>query len=393
VDDQRDVEIIFNPLDVEVIRDPYPSYRLLRQRDPVHWHEQLRSWILTRYADCQSVLKAPNIFAADFRRIGEPTPFELLSIQTLDPPDHTSLREFLSDCFRSQDLAGLESVTTERVKRMLGDLATHESFDFITEFADPLSLSTITTLLGVEPPTTDEMFSQLNDDLDRSMDSGLAPDAQEAGRLARAHFNALVETWLDSNPKKGMVGYIAVHCHRANVSTDVLINSVRAFFHAGFEVPSRFLGNMVLALLREPGAIEYLSDPGLLDSGLDELVRYAGPVQALSRACTQDTELGGRRIARGDTVVALIGAANRDPLQFNDPDRLILDRTPNAHLGFGKGIHSCLGFRVGLMQARATIAALVESYPKLRLVGDPVPRNNATLRGLKHLPIVIEKAH
>jgi cytochrome P450 len=380
---------IFNPLDPETIRDPYSAYRRLREADPVYWHEQLQSWTLTGYADCQFVLKNPEIFAADFRRIGEPTPAELLSIQTLDPPDHTPLRDFLGNCFRSQHLESLESITRERVEGRLADLAKRPSFDFITELADPLALATITTFLGVEPPANDETFSRLNDELDRSMDSGLAPEAQEAGRRAREHFNALVELWLAGNPDEGMLGYAVAHGHDADLAADVLVNSVRAFFHAGFEVPSRFLGNLVLALISQPGAIDHLRLVDSLDTALDELVRYAGPVHALSRACVQDTDLGGKRIARGDIVVALIGAANRDPLQFNGPDQLVLDRAPNAHLGFGRGVHSCLGFRVGLIQARATIDALVHRYPGLHVVSEPVLRKNATLRGLAHLPVAV----
>ena len=384
--------MLFNPLDPESVRDPYPMYRRLRETEPVYWHEDLRSWVLSRYAECQFVLSNPDLFTVDFRRVGIPTPPELLSIQTWDPPSHTPLRAFLASGFHEKDLAALQSLTNQRAEQMLARLAEREVFDFVTEFADPLALATITTFLGVEPPASDESFARLNDDLDRSMDSGLATDAgeaEQAGLRARAHFNVLANSWLDRNSQQGLIGYVSANSDSVDVPRDVLVNSLRAFFHAGFEVPSRFLGNAMLALLRRPGAISDLRLADSLEPALQELVRYSGPVHALSRACTEDTEVGGKQIARGQIVTALIGAANRDPAQFSAPDELVLNRKPNPHLGFGRGIHSCLGFPVGLIEARSTFSTIARSYPRVRLAGNPVPRRNATLRGLASLPLAL----
>lgn len=383
-------DALFNPLDADSVNDPYPMYRRLRETEPVYWHKQLKSWVLSGYECCQFVLSKPDIFTTDFRQIGLPAAPELLSIQTMDPPAHTPLRNFLANGFRDKDLAELQTLTVERAEQMLSALARRQEFDFVTELADPLALATITSFLGVEPPRCDETFARLNDDLDRSMDSGLATDAEEAGLRARAHFNAVVRSWLDSRPKRGLLGYVVANSERLEVPRDIVVNSLRAFFHAGFEVPSRFLGNAMLALLGKPGAIDQLRHTESLDPALQELVRYCGPVHALSRACTCDHELGGKRIARGDIVIALIAAANRDPLQFSAPDELILNRAPNPHLGFGRGVHSCLGFPVGLIEARAIFSTIVQGYPNVRLAGSTVQRHNATLRGLAKLPVALQ---
>lgn len=380
---------LFNPLDPEVLKDPYPVYRRLRERHPVYWHEQLHCWVLTRYADCASVLRDSNIFANDFRRIGIPTPPPLLSLQTLDPPEQTPLRNFAVSALRAQDFPALERDAAATAERLLEEAASRDAIDFVHDFADPFTLDTISRLLGVEPPETGETWARLNDDLDRSMDAGLVPGSEEAGLEARAVFSAFVAGWLAAGPKSGIVRYILDNRDGAEVSDEVLINSVRAFWHAGFEVPSRFLGNAMLALLSYPGALAAFRRAESLDQAVEELVRYAGPVQAVSRACTQEVRLNGQRIRKGDIVIVFIAAANRDPEQFDDPDELVLSRRATPNLGFGKGAHSCLGLQVARMEARVVISTFLRLHPDLRLAGEPVPRANATLRGLASLPVAL----
>jgi cytochrome P450 len=384
----RQVDGFFNPLDPEVIRDPYPSYRRLREHRPVYWHEQLQSWVLTRFAECQFVLRNSGLFASDWRRIGLPTPPPLLSLQTLDPPQQTPLRHLGLNALRAQDMASLEQDAQDRVQQMFRELAQRASFDFITDFADRFTLGTIATLLGIEPPEWDERWVRLNNELDHSMDSGLDPDAEQPGLAARSWFSDLVAGWLDSRPKRAVLGYIMANSEQAGVSREVLVNSVRAFFHAGFEVPSRFLGCAMLTLLQHPEALEQLRRMQRIEPAVEELVRHVGPVHAVSRACTSDVELGGQQIKRGQIVIVLIAAANRDPEQFEYPEELILDRDPNPHMGFGRGSHSCLGSHVARMQGRVVISGLLRQKAP-RLAGEPVYRPNATLRGLSRLPMTL----
>jgi cytochrome P450 len=379
----------FNPLSPEVVADPYPTYRRLREHDPVYRHEQLQSWVLTRFAECQDVLRDSARFTADFRKVGVPTPPTLLSLQTIDPPEQTPLRHLGLDTMRAQDLSTLEGVLTDRARVLLTELAERDEFDFVADFTDRFTLEAITTLAGVPAPAVDEEFHRLNKALDHSMDAGFDPAAEEPGIKARAHFNALVESWLDDPPAGGVIAYLAAHESEGGVPREVLVNSVRAFFHAGFEVPSRFLGNAMAALLRHPAAYAQLRTGAPVEPAVEELVRFAGPVHALSRACTEDSKVDGRLIRRGDVVIALIGAADRDPAQFADPDTILVDRDPNPHLGFGRGTHSCLGAMVGRAETRAVLRALVHDLPALRPTGDPQPRPNATLRGLYHLPVTV----
>ncbi|MGW0707235.1 cytochrome P450 [Streptomyces sp. NPDC002643] len=380
---------LFDPLSSDMIADPYPGYRRLREHAPVYWHEQLGSWLLTRFADCQTVLRDAERFAADFRRVGIPTPDTLLSLQTLDPPEQTPLRHLGLNTLRAMDVEGFAAELAVRAVAELSALAERGEFDFVRDFSDAFTLTAMTTLLNVPGPAEDETFHRLNADLDRSMDSGLDPDAEAAGIRARSRFNALVESWLANPPKEGVIAYLVEHEAEGGVPREVLVNSVRAFFHAGFEVPSRFLSNAVAALLDQPDAFAALRRGAPMGPAVEELIRFGGPVHALSRACTEDTVIGGTTIRRGEIVVALIGAADRDPEQFPDPDVIRLDRDPNPHLGFGRGSHSCLGSMIGRAEATAVLSAVVRHLPSLRRNGPPVPRPHATLRGYRSLPVTV----
>lgn len=377
----------FDPLDPNVIADPFPAYRRLRLADPVHWHEQLNSWVLTRYNDCAAVLGNSEVFANDFRRVGVPTPPPLLSLQTLDPPEQNPLRQFAKEAVQSQNLKALEQDAISRAEALFDVLADRESFDFVSEFADPFTLGTICKLVGVAVPSQDQKWAKLNDDLDRSMDNELAPETEEAGIEARAAFSALVDGWLDNSPRDGLLAYIAQHLGEAGAPRDVVVNSLRAFWHAGFEVPSRFLANVISTLIQDEDARRSLREFDNFGTALEELVRYCGPVHALSRACTKDIALGEKTIRRGDVVITLIAAANRDPQQFDNPEELRWGRAPNQHLGFGKGAHACMGANVARIEGRVVIPRMLERFPSLRSAGNPVKRPVATVRGPARLPV------
>ncbi|MEV2271496.1 cytochrome P450 [Nonomuraea africana] len=376
---------LFNPLDPKVIRDPYPTYRRLRETDPVYWHEQLGAWILTRHADCTHALKNPDLFTTDFRKVGVPTPGPLLSLQTLDPPDQTPLRHFAIDAMRAQDFGELERDAWQRAEALLHELRSRGTFDFVHDFATPFTLGTISRLVGMPPPEADEEWRRRNDQLHRSMDAGLDPDSEEAGLAAREAFSDYVARWLAGEPTQGISAYVADNRSQLDYSDEVLCNSLRAFWHAGFEVPARFLGNAVTTLLRHPELLEATLED--VDTAVEELVRFSGPVHVVSRMCTKNTELGGREISRGDLVVTVLAAANRDPERFDRPEELDLTRHPNPHLGFGRGTHSCLGNAVARIEGRVVLTTLFRAYPDVRLAGELQWWENATLRGLSQMPV------
>ncbi|MFG3344260.1 cytochrome P450 [Streptomyces sp. NPDC048018] len=370
-----------------ILPDPYPAYAALRESTPLFWHEPLGSWVLTRHADCLAVLTDSTRFASDWRRAGEDVPAPLLSVQTLDPPEHTAIRHLLLDGFRAQDRHALHERLDHEVKELLGDLAARPSFDLVGELAEPLALRFVTAFLGVPAPEPD-WFVPMSRTVVDGMDAGLWPEKHEPAVAARAVLAAYAGGWLADPPPTGLIAYVAAHADDSGVDPAVLRNSLRAVLHAGYESASRLLGNAARALLTTPGALAAFRAAGPA-TAVDELVRIDAPVQADARVCVTDTELGGVTIRAGDPVTLLLGAANHDPLRFAHPTELRLDRAPNPHLGFGRGAHACLGASMAIRLAGSVLGTLATDHPGARAVAEPHHRRNLTLRGLDRFEVTL----
>jgi cytochrome P450 len=374
-------------LDPDVLRDPYPAYRRLREHAPVAWDADISAWVVTGYRECATVLRDTESFCSDWRRLDEPTPRSMLSIQSLDPPEHTAIRRLMLEAFRALDGDGLRRAISDGVHDLLGDAAGRASFDFVSEFAEPLALRTVTHLLGVPAPEQ-AWFVPVSHTVVDAMDASLRPECYEPGVAARAELAALAGTWLDAPAADGVLAHAAASGARPGIDRDILLNTLRTVLHAGFESGSRFLAAGLLALLRTPQGLRSATDA----PAAGELARYAGPVQADSRGCVRDATLAGQPISKGQVVTLLIGAANRDPRAFDQPESLRLDRLPNHHLGFGRGAHACLGTALALQLAEVTFTVLGQRYPEARLAAEPQFRPNATLRGLERLEVTLRPA-
>ena len=371
----------------DVLANPYPAYAWLREHTPVFWYEPLASWVLTRHADCVEVLRDNVRFGADWRRIGEEAPPHAVSIQTLDPPEHTAIRRLLMDAIRGQEDAVTTRSIAHHTASLLDRLRARSSFDFVTEFAEPLALSTIAAYLGVpEPDRT--WFVPVSNAIADGMDAGLWPERAAAATAGRIRLAELVDGWLTTPPAAGVVARVAGLHRSGGVDRDVVANTLRVLVHAGYASASKLLSLAAAALLAEPGELARwaTADPAL---AVEELVRHVSPVQAMARACVIDTRLGDTAIRAGHAVTLLLGAANRDPDRFAEPDALRFDRRANPHLGFGRGSHSCLGSPLAVAQTKAVFTALARDHPAAHLTGPPTYRTNLTLRGLERLPVAL----
>ncbi|MFJ9841757.1 cytochrome P450 [Kitasatospora sp. NPDC101155] len=380
---------MYNPLDPATLEDPYPVLAALREATPVFWHEGMRSWTLTRYTDCVAVLRDHQRFARDRRRTGALVPEPSLSVQSLDPPDQALVRSLFMNALRAQDLRAIE----ERGRRLLAarfeELTGEGPFDVMVEIAAPLALAVISDLLGVEQPDL-HSFAEISDRIMRSMDAGLDPSLAEPGQVARQQLTALVESWFTVSSRPGLLAHVRQHADPAGgADLDLFVrNTARVMFQGGYSTMVAALGNAVHTLLRYPDALEQMADPNLLRSGVDELVRFDGPVQGTSRIATEDCEIGGTAVRAGETVLALFAAANHDPEHFPKPDQLVLDRAPNRHLGFGWGTHSCIGTVPAQAALRVLVHALLDHPARLRAAGAPVRRRTATMRVFDRFPVV-----
>jgi cytochrome P450 len=391
---------VFNPLLPEFHANPYPFYRALREEDPVH-ESPLGFWVCTRYDDAVMVLRDP--------RFGREGMADLLESRLgiardashtrdmlfRDPPDHTRLRGLVSRAFTPRVVDVMRPHIQEIVDGLLDRVEGAGAMDVIEDLAYPLPVTVICEMLGV--PTADQdVFKGWSNDIARSLDAAILPagsDVLARGREARLaitdYFRSLIATRRKDPRPDLLSALIAAEEEGNKLSEGELVSTCILLLVAGHETTVNLIGNGLLALLQHPDQLRALrDDPALIQTGVEELLRFDGPVQRTGRMTTADVEIGGKHIPKGSVVVSVIGAANRDPKHFSDPDRLDVSRKENRHIAFGFGIHFCLGAPLARIEGQIAIGALVRRMPGLTLVSDtPEWRESSVLRGLKTLPV------
>ncbi len=392
-------DVHFNPMDPEFIADPYPTYHRLRAEDPVH-HSPLGFWVLTRYEDVVAALRDPRlvkepIAAFVAARFGAAMPAMGLSMLDRDPPDHTRLRGLVNKAFTPRVVEALRPHIQKIVDGLLARVEGAGTMDLIEEFAYPLPVTVICQMLGV-PVEDRERFKQWGLDIARGLDAILLPADSDVARRSAAARRALAEYFRAliaerrAAPRGDMLSdLIAAEEAGDKLSEDELLATCILLLVAGHETTVNLIGNGTLALLRHPAQLRRLREnPGLIASAVEELLRYDGPVQRTARIPSADVTFDGLTIGKGEMVMPFIGAADRDPAQFPDPDRLDITRTDNRHIAFGWGIHFCLGAPLARVEGQIAISTLVQRLPKLALATDrPEYRQSLTLRGLTTLPV------
>ncbi|MEU8918030.1 cytochrome P450 [Streptomyces nigrescens] len=312
-------------------------------------------------------------------------------MQNLDPPEQTPIRRLFTTAFRDQDLDGIGDAAVADTRELVAKYADAPEFDFTAEVARPVALFAVCRLLGVDPPPVAQ-FAALSDALLRGMDAGLLPEVREPALAAREKVSELISGWYHATRRPGLLSQVLAGAERAGVQEPEIWNSARVLFLAGYSTTVGAAANAVHALMEHPGALERMRDPRLLASGTDELLRFDGPVQGTTRACVERTEIGGSTIERGQLVLMLFGAANRDPEQFACPDDLVLDRSPNRHLSLGWGPHACSGAMLARIVIRALLTGLLQSPQPPRPAGPPWRERRATLRYPDRLPLTFRPA-
>src|SRR3989441_5842098 len=392
-------DLQFNPMDPEFVADPYPMYHRLRTGDPVH-HSPLGFWVLTRYDDVVAALRDPRLAKeaiASFvaARFGAPVPAMGLSMLDRDPPDHTRLRGLVSKAFTPRVVEGLRPRIQQIVYGLLEGVAAKRSMDLIEEFAYPIPVAVICEMLGV-PIEDHERFKGWSLDIARGLDLiWLGPDS-EVGRRSVTARQALAEYFRGliaqrrAAPRSDMLsGLIAAEEAGDKLNETELLATCILLLIAGHETTVNLIGNGTLALLRHPDQMRRLrEDPSLIASAVEELLRYDSPVQRTGRIVYEDVTIGGKTIPKGSLTVGLLGAANRDPAHFPDPDRLDIARGAMHHLAFGWGIHFCLGAPLARLEGQIAIGTLLRRLPRLALASEHLEwRETSTLRGLQRLPV------
>jgi cytochrome P450 len=394
-------EALFNPLTPEFHANPYPFYHRMRETDPVHL-SPLGLWVLTRYDDCVASLRDPRFGRDGFEAIlsaqyGEESETGRLPRSMLfrDPPDHTRLRSLVNRAFTPRVIEGMRGQIQAVVDRLLDQVERRGHMDVIADLAYPLPVTVICDMLGV-PVGDHEQMRDWSSDIIRSLDAiGIPSDDSvvERGRVGRRgiaeYFRALLPE-RRRHPRADLLSsLIAVEEQGDRLTEGELLATCLLLFIAGHETTVNLIGNGLLALLHHPAELERLrATPGLIGSAVEELLRFDSPVQRTARITNAEVKVGGKTLPQGAFVVTAIGAANRDPLHFPDPDRLDIGRTENRHIAFGFGIHFCLGAPLARVEGQLALGALMRRMPKLRLAGPDLEwRESSTLRGLKALPV------
>ena len=393
---------VYAPLDDGFQQDPYPAYRALRAKDPVHWSELSRGWVFSRFEHVDAILRDHERFGSDERRAGGAAPEytppfpEGRSILVVDPPDHTRLRGLVARAFTPRAIAEMEPRIKQIVDDVLADVPDNESFDIMEKLAYPLPVRVIAEMLGV-PAEDQDRFKEWSDRVARILEPTITP-GEMSGAVAAAeelsdYFRGIIAL-RRSAPQDDLISrLIAAEEDGEKLSMDEMLAMLRLLLAAGNETTTNLIGNGLLALLRHPDQLRRLqSDPSLVDGAIEELLRYDGPVQTDGRTVLEDIELEGKKLKRGQRAVLLIGSANRDARVFERPNALDITREGPAHVAFGRGIHHCIGAPLARREGRIAFTALVEHFREIRLVNaKPRFKNSVVLRGLRSLPVTVER--
>jgi cytochrome P450 len=397
-------EPLFNPLAPEFIRDPYPHYARLRANDPMHV-TQFGAFLASRHAEASLVVRDKR-FGKDFvertiRRYGpkimEEPIFRSMSHWMLqqDPPDHTRLRGLVVKAFTARRVEDMRPRIQQVVDETLNAVADRGHMDLIEDFAFRLPVTIICDMLGI-PEEHREFFYKGSRDGGRLLDPvPMSPAEIEQGNAGNAmqqmYFQQLFELRRRKPGDDLTTQLVQAEEDGSKLSNEELTANIILLFGAGHETTVNLIGNGLLALHRNPDQLALLkANPGLITNAVEEFLRYDSSVQLTGRVALEDIDdLGGKKIPKGESVLCLLGSANRDPAVFPDrPDQLDVTRPNVRPLSFGGGIHFCLGAQLARIEAEIAISTLLRRLPDLRLddAANPEWRPTFVLRGLKVLP-------
>jgi cytochrome P450 len=393
-------------IDAAFLADPFPTYRALREYDPVHRMPD-GSYFLTRYDDCLTVYRDHGVWRSDKHIDFRPAFADSLlyehhttSLVFNDPPYHTRVRKLLAPAFTPRALARLQPQIEALVDRLLGRAGKRGEIDLIEDFAAAIPIQLIGDLLNLpideRGPLRDWSLAILG-----ALEPTLNAQHFKSGVRAVEEFKTYLRQHIRREAKTGRSGtgevlaaLIGGSEFNARSSADErlseleLIHNCIFLLNAGHETTTNLIGNGIDLLIRHPDALSDLrAHPELIDSAIEEFLRMESSNQLGNRRAAHDTALGGAPMQAGTYVHIAIGAANRDPAQFPDPDRLDIRRQPNRHLAFGTGIHACAGMSLARMEARVAIGKLVARFPTIEPTGLPVRGNRARFRGFAHYPV------
>jgi cytochrome P450 len=386
---EKKMAVMYEPFSSAHREDPYSVYAELRENDPVHWAPEARAWCISRHEDVSHVLRRPDLFSSSAMATAlfnvnfkarhifavaramlrmRSNPLRMRSQQRIgliqcDPPLHDELRNIVNRGFTPRRIQAWEARLREIVREYMAKIPANEPFDVVDAIGIPLPVTAISELLGIDADRRED-FKRWSDKLVATSTGELRDDPIGNGFLdsmaeLRSYIRPIVAE-RRRNPQDDLISVLVDPQHEDTLDEGTLFGFIILLLAAGNETTTNLIGNATVALVRHPEQLERVaSDPSLIPSLVEETLRWDGPVQMLFRAATKDTEIAGRKIASGDTVIPMLGSGNRDERVFPEAERFDVARKSKGHLGFGLGVHFCLGASLARLEAKVTLEALV----------------------------------
>jgi len=402
----------FDPYTAFRLTDPLPVYRWLRDEAPAHYVEDADLWVVTRYDDCLEVLRDPELFSSRLgmrtafsqtrRRLhdddAEEDPFgamgdyELRVLIAIDPPDHVRLRRLLSRPFTPREIAAHEQwmrpVCEDRFEELLAADA-GDGADWVRDFTWPFPVLVIGELMGIPASMRDD-FKRWSDDLIGTFVGGTDGSDRRIESLVEmvAFFAETIER-RRARPETDLISMLIEKTAADDepLTAEELVMFCILLLVAGNETTTNLLSNVAKVMAADPSVLAALhADPGLIPTTVEEALRFESPVQAVPRGTTRPTRIAGADLPADAVVLAHVGAANHDDRHFEDPERFDLRRPDNDHLGFGSGVHLCLGAPLARLEARIALETLSRRVEAIELAAPPVPTGGLLLRGSSSMP-------
>ncbi|MBW4574950.1 MAG: cytochrome P450 [Aphanothece sp. CMT-3BRIN-NPC111] len=393
----------FNPFDPDFQANPYPTYDRLRREDPIHW-SFLKAWVITRYADAEFILKDPRFIVDDLperlldkNRYLKQGNLNVLSktiekwLFFVQPPDHTRLRGLVSKAFSPASMQALRPEIQAVADSLIAKVEHFGKMDIMNDFANPLPAIILMKILGL--PLEDyqqvmcwsyELFPVFEQPMSLNM---YQKQNQIVVEVKKYLLQNIIQ--IEKHPNNGLLSQLIAYKKLENKLTqDEILGFCVMLFLVGQETTKSFVGNAMLALLNYPEKMKELKQNSeIIENAVEELLRYDSPIQLITRLAKEDVEFGGKTLREGDKIVIYIGAANRDPEKFSQPNQLNFNRR-NQSLPFGSGIHFCLGAFLARIQSQIAINTLLQRLPTFKLNSNEIIRRNSRiLRSIESLYI------
>lgn len=394
-----------NPVSDEFLRDPYPSYDELRKNAPIFWSEKGKYWMVTSYDIANQITKDLR-FGKRLERWNHlnplakmlPGPAKLIKSRknwmlNANPPEHTHLRSLVNKAFTPKMIEQMRSHIQEIADRLLEAVLPTGQIEFIGQFAFPIPITVIAEMLGI-PSADHAKFRELSNTLTQTLEPGYSMEVLNHAVNAHEELTAYLKPVVDErreHPGSDLISALVLAEENGEkLSEEDIIGNVILMLVAGHETTVNLIGNGMMALLNHPEQMELLKQkPELIESAVEECLRYDSPVQTVKRIVEENMEYHGHKMKKGDMVILFLGACNRDPSAFVDADKFDIARSPNKHLAFSAGIHHCLGAFLARVEGQIALSTILRRIPDIRMSGQQLEHKHPfNLRGVKELHLV-----